>query len=459
MLKKVMATITEYSMLARGDGIVIGLSGGADSVAMTHFLHNCLTELELRIVCVHVHHGLRGEEADSDLEFCQEFCENLGIELIIVRYNVAVEANKRNIGIEEAGRILRYECFNQALQELRYNKIAVAHNQDDMAETVIMNTTRGAGGIRGIPPINGNIIRPLINVSRKKILEYCGHYRISYRTDSTNESNNYTRNWVRNFLLPQMRDNLNPHINLALSRLATISADEDGLISNIAKQAYEKCVKYSKNNQDGLIIDLGQFVTHDIAIKRRIIRMVIEEMLGNTKNITYEHVKSILALTSLQSGKQIPLLDGYMAEKSYNEICIKKPSANDGFSLDLAKNIPIYVSQINRWICLSENIIKENAFTKAINCDRITDGSLQIRTRLSGDRIFFNNVGTKKIKDFFTDKKIRRDGREQAVFIAYGQDVILIFNINGDNDKPIESHKFNPSENDSNTIFLQIWKK
>ena len=453
MQKRVLTTIKEHNMLTRGDGVVIGLSGGADSVALTHFLCN-LPNLGLKIVCVHMHHGLRGREADEDADFCADFCRQLGVDLITFNEDAAATAQEMGIGVEEAGRILRYNYFTQILQQRGCNRIAVAHNQNDNAETIIMQIARGAGAVRGIPPINGNVIRPLADVSREEILAYCARHDLAYRTDSTNNSLDYTRNWVRNFLLPQIEGNLNPSAREALCRLAKISSEENAFLDNITKNSYSKCVKRCEN---GLVINLRAFAQHDVAIKRRIVRFALGEALGNTRDTGYDHVDTVLALEGHQSGKQASLPKDFVADRTYHEICIRKPKNHDSFSITLSKNSQIFVPQINSWVRLCDAPGHENAFTKALDCGKITDGVVQIRSRLPGDKIYFNSVGTKKIKDFFTDKKITRDRREKAVFIAHGQDIILI--MGEDFKKPIESDKFTPNpENNSKTIYLQIWK-
>ncbi|MCL2376000.1 MAG: tRNA lysidine(34) synthetase TilS [Defluviitaleaceae bacterium] len=448
MRKQVLTTIAEHEMLTPGMGIVIGLSGGADSVALTHFLHN-LTELRLRIICVHVHHGLRGHEADEDADFCAHFCKQLGIDLVVFEKDAAAEAVKMGVGVEEAGRVLRYGCFNEVLRQRDYDKIAVAHTASDVAETVLMQVVRGAGGIRGIPPVNGNIIRPFIDIGRNEVLAYCERQGLAFCEDSTNHQSDYSRNWVRNVLLPQIAGHLNPSAADALCRLAKISADEDAFLDNIAKNAYEKCV-------DSHEIDIGVFCQYDIAIQRRIVRIALHKAFGSKKDVTYSHVESIreMAQISTQSGKQVALPRDFMAEKVYNKVCIRKSAEFDTFSVTLPKGQEVFVPQIDSWVCLGNPIMHEKAFTKALDCDRITD--VQIRTRQNGDRIFFKNVGTKKIKDFFMDKKLPRAIREKTVFIACGQDIIVMEDLQNPS-RWIESHKFEP-EVGANVVYLQIWR-
>jgi len=450
MQKQALATIAEHNLLAHGDGIVVGLSGGADSVALTHFLCN-LTELDLKIICVHVHHGLRGDEADRDARFCEEFCKQLGVELVTIQIDAAKEARKMGITVEESGRFFRYNHFYEERFRRGFGKIAVAHNRNDVVETIIMQIARGSGGIRGIPAINRHVIRPLIDASRDDIIAYCDEHKLAYCSDSTNNSNDYTRNWVRNFLIPQIKDNLNPSLDDALLRLAKISAAENKYLDDITKNANET---WLITEDDLVLINLEALARHDLAIRRRIIRNVIAEMLCDMKDITFDHVESVLALANAQSGKRVSLPKGYVAEKQYHHICIKVLADIEEFSVILHENTPIFVPQIGSWVCICDVPQVENAFTKVLDCGKITGCVVQVRTRLAGDRIFFNTVGTKKIKDFFIDKKMSREMREKAVFIACERDIILIMGVG--TEKPIESHKFNP-ENDSKTIYLQIW--
>jgi len=442
MEKQVLATIKEYDMLKPCAGVVVGLSGGADSVALVHFL--CGLSLGLRIVCVHINHGLRGREADGDAEFCADFCNWLGLDLVVFKLNVAAEAKKMGIGIEAAGRKLRYDCLYKVLHQKDHDKIAVAHNKNDVAETVIMHIMRGAGSAKGIAAANGSVIRPFIDVDKDEILAYCERHGLDYRKDSTNNENDYSRNWIRNFLVPHIEGRLNPSVTEALCRLSKISADEDVFLDISAKTAYRKCVSSNEIN----IQTLNQ---HETAIQRRIVRLVLERIFGDMSDITYDHVGSVLDLALKQSGKMVHLPRGFLAERVYDAICIKKSETADGFSVTLSKNNQLFVPQINCWIYLGASPPQEKAFTKALNCDKISN--VQIRTRQPGDRIFFKSVGTKKIKDFFSDKKIPRAQREKAVFIVCGQDIIIIV----DEAKMIESDKFSPAPGDE-TIYLQIWR-
>lgn len=442
MKKQALATITEYNMFAPGDGVVLGLSGGADSIALLHFLHN-LDMPGLKIAAVHINHGLRGDEANEDAVFCEKICQKYNINVVVFDKNVAELAAETGLGIEQAGRQARYDCFHQALTQLGYNKIAVAHNKNDVAETVLMNIFRGAGGVKGIPAVNGTVVRPLINVGRDEILAYCADNGLEFRTDSTNDQNNYTRNKVRNIFLPMARE-VNFAAVDALVRLAGISADEDSFLDNITKNVYKKCV----NNGE---IDIKLLDEHDIAIKRRVIRMALAEAFGGLMDINNNHVEAVLGLFGKENGKRAVLPRSIVAEKIYHKICIKIAGSVQEFSVILPKNIPIYVAQAGKWFYLGKNPPQENAFTMALDCGKIDGVQVKVRTRLPGDRIFFDAVGTKKIKDYFSDKKVPRHLRDRAVFVAADGDVICMM------DGP-KSQKFSP-ETRAGSMFLQIWEE
>ena len=447
MDKQVLASITEHNMLKPGMGVVLGLSGGADSVALLHFLHNL--PFGLKISCVHINHGLRGQESDRDAAFCTNLCKELGIDLVIFNENIATHADEAGLGTEEAGRKIRYARFAQILDQLGYDKIAVAHNKNDVAETVLLQIFRGAGGTKGISAAKGNIIRPLIGTSRKDILAYCAANNLEFCTDSTNHQNNYARNKLRNIFLPMIEQSFNPSAVDTLARLAEIAAAEDRYMDKAAENAFKKCAENGKAE-----IDIDLLEQYHTAIKRRVVRMVLSDVFGNLTDITYAHVDAVLSLANKESGKEITLPKNITARRQYNKICIKKPDAPTAFSVTLPKDMPIYVPRANRWFYLGSIPKYEKAFTMALDCGKISE--VQIRTRLPGDKIYFSNLGTKKIKDFFIDKKIPRHMRDEAVFVACGRDIVLMLGLGLGLDD-IKSEKFVPTT-DADSIFLQIWE-
>jgi len=443
MREQVLATISKHGMLSDVTGIVIGLSGGADSVALAHFL--CEHVPAVQIVCVHINHGLRGIDAENDAEFCRTFCQKMGIELVVFNEDVAKIATADGVGIEEAGRKLRYSRFEEVREQYGYDLIAVAHNKNDVAETALMQIFRGSGAIRGISPIRDKVIRPLIAVERSEIEEYCRANALEYCTDATNHDNTHTRNKIRNTLLPMIAQDFNPSVVDALARLSDISTAENDFLDKIAKDFYTKSAMYV---QDAVSIDANALSLQDLPIRRRVIRIALANAYDGLHDISFVHIDAVLALIDSASGSQVALPKGLMVSRVYDTICIRKPQVLDTFSVNLSKGETVFLTHHSKHIGLFDHMAKENAFTMLLDCAKIE--KMQVRTRLAGDKIYFASVGTKKIKDFFIDKKIPRHQRDTAVFITSGSDVVLML------DGFVKSDKFKP-ETDSQIVYLQIW--
>ena len=197
-------TITEYGMVSPDIRIVVGVSGGADSIALLHYLH---THFPDSVVAAHVNHCLRGAESERDEQFVYSFCKERRIPLFVCREEVAVLAKEQKQSIEDCGRAVRYDFFHSLLKS-DTDRIATAHTLSDTAETVLFHLARGSGvkGLAGIPPVRGQIIRPLISITREEVEQYCQHYGLSYVEDSTNASLEYTRNRIRHRVIPAMAE-------------------------------------------------------------------------------------------------------------------------------------------------------------------------------------------------------------------------------------------------------------
>ncbi len=215
--KKVNNYIREHDMLAAGDRAVVGVSGGADSICLLHLLASLQKTMEMELLAVHVHHGLRGEEAERDARFVEAVCRSLAIPCVIVREDVETYAREQGLSLEEAGRNLRYRAFRKAAEgwksrngQGRY-RIAVAHQKEDQVETILHNLFRGSGlrGLSGMAPVRGEIIRPLLCVGRQEVLDYLEENQHDYCVDSTNETLDYTRNKLRNYLIPEICREIN----------------------------------------------------------------------------------------------------------------------------------------------------------------------------------------------------------------------------------------------------------
>lgn len=232
--EKIAAAISDYNMISDGDAVVIALSGGADSVSLLYALKKLSAQLQFNLSACHVNHGLRGEESDGDMRFCQQLCEKLGVELHILNTDVK-QFQQKHESIEETARRVRYDFFSEVS---RSKKLATAHNSNDTAETVLLNMMRGTGlkGLCGIPPVRGNIIRPLIYCSRDEVEQFCKENSLTYVTDKTNLSDDYTRNKVRHLILPEMLK-INPSLLDTMARMQQNLREDSELLETLGSDA------------------------------------------------------------------------------------------------------------------------------------------------------------------------------------------------------------------------------
>ncbi len=234
--EKIVKAISDYNMISKGDAVVIALSGGADSVSLLCALDKLSQQLSFSLSACHVNHGLRGEESDGDMRFCEELCEKLGVQLEILNTDVK-RFQQKHESLEETARRVRYDFFANVSSG---KKLATAHNSNDSAETVLLNMMRGTGlkGLCGIPPVRGNIIRPLIYCSRDEVEQFCKENSLSYVTDKTNLSDDYTRNKVRHSILPEMLK-INPSLLDTVSRMEKNLREDNELLEALADEALQ----------------------------------------------------------------------------------------------------------------------------------------------------------------------------------------------------------------------------
>ena len=271
----VLETINKYSMISKGDKVIVAVSGGPDSMALLNALINLKEKLGCSLYVAHVNHMIR-EVADSETEYVQEFCKSRGIECFVKKVDVISLANEKKIGTEEAGRNVRYEFFDEIFNKINADKIAIAHNANDNAETVLMNVLRGSGisGLRGIEPVRDNkFIRPLIEIERTDIEKYCEEKTLNPKFDESNKDNTYTRNKIRNVLIPFLKEEFNPSIVEGLNRLSDLASKENKYVENIVNEEYLKILLSNENNK--IVLNLKEFNVLDNFIKGKIILLCV----------------------------------------------------------------------------------------------------------------------------------------------------------------------------------------
>ena len=279
--------IEENQLIKKGDRIVLGVSGGADSICLLHILSCIQKALEIRLFVVHINHGIRGEEAKRDEDFVRDFCKRLNVEFFAFHYDIKKMAKEQKISEEEAGRKARYSTFDTVAKKIIQKegvdaqnvKIAIAHNKDDNAETILHNLSRGSGisGLKGILAQNGNIIRPLLCFSRQEIEEYLSKNNIEYMTDSTNLENEYTRNVLRNEVFPILKNNVNSNVINNFYKTSNIVAEADEYFENLA---IKFCEKNLKNTGDGVfLLNKKELLKKEHILATYIIRYSLREIL------------------------------------------------------------------------------------------------------------------------------------------------------------------------------------
>lgn len=313
----VLDYINKNNLINQNDKVLVAVSGGPDSICLLNILYNLKEKLKIEIYVAHVNHLIR-EEAKGDAEFVKEFCRSKNIEFFYKEYNIKEKAKIEKISVEEAGRNARYEFFEEIAKESSINKIAIGHNKNDLVETLIMNILRGTGtqGLKGILNKNGMYIRPLLDISREKIEEYCEKNNLKPRIDLTNFENNYTRNKIRNIVIPYLKKEFNPNILQTLTRLSQIATEEQDFIDIEVEKYYKKII--INEETESIKISGKEFSKIHIAIKKRIILYIINKLFGNTKQIEKKHVEDIIKLIDNNIGNK------YLTPNKNLKISIRK---------------------------------------------------------------------------------------------------------------------------------------
>lgn len=303
---KVLDTINKYNLIQENDKIIVAVSGGPDSMCLLNLLYNFkiknIKKYELYVA--HVNHCIR-EDAIEDEKYVEEYCKKREIPCYIKRIDVNNLAINNKKGLEETGRKVRYDFFEELYTDLKANKIAIAHNNNDNAETVLMNIIRGTGivGLNGIVPIRNNkYIRPIIECDRPQIEEYCKINNIIPRIDITNKQNDYTRNKIRNICIPYIKEELNSNIVNNLKRLSEIAREENYFINKIIEENYNKIKIEEKENT--VIIDLKKFNELDIFIRKKMVFYIIGLLLGSPTGISKIHIEDIIEMCEKNIGNK-----------------------------------------------------------------------------------------------------------------------------------------------------------
>ncbi len=439
MINKILETINKYNMLKGTNKIVIGLSGGSDSVTLFHILRKIKDDYNLKLEVVHINHCIR-KESIKDEEFCINLCKKYEIPITVYREDIEKLSNNMKITIEEAGRLFRYNCFNKHTTS-NLDKIAVAHNKNDVVETFLMRAVRGSGlrGLSSIQPVRDNIIRPLIEIEKKEIEDYCKNNNFQFIFDKSNLSLEYSRNKVRLQLIPLLEKEYNKEVVNNIYKNSQLISEEENFLDEFAKEVFDEITTAKKGK---LYLDVEKLNSSNIVIQRRIFRKAIYFLSNDYKHLSFNHIEQCVSLINANNGVSFNLPEGVRVIKEYDKICITQQLEDNIFFL---KKVSIdniyYIEDKNLYIGISKKDFKDyreyknsNEVVKKIKClhkKKLSVDSysnLVLRNRMSSDKIYLKHInGNKKLKKYFIDEKIPRDIRDNIILLAEDNSILLIF--------------------------------
>ena len=436
MLKKVNQTIKKYNLLEKGERVVVALSGGPDSTALLVIIAPIAQQLNLSLIIAHFNHGLRGKESDEDEKFSRDLAEKMG--LTFVSGKMDQKKGKKGISPEDFYRRQRYNFFNKVAEDYQAQKIALGHNLQDQAETVLLNILRGSGlkGLKGFLPMrDGKIIRPLIEISRREIISFLNEAGIPYRQDSSNENKRYLRNQIRSELIPYLKEKFNPKIEENLAHMAEILRLEDEFI----RQHVDEVLKSSfiQMQQNRILLKIAYINKLHPAIRLRLFKTILESLNPAKNGFSFIHIKSLDNLAQkCETGKRVDLPLGIEVRREYDDLILEgKKVCSKQMGYEYTMNIPgsIYIKE-RKFTVRSELATKESVDFRGKNevyldLDKIQQPVI-IRNRRDGD--WFQPLGMQgqqKIKSLFIDHKIPRSKRDEIMLLVDQLSVIWIENM------------------------------
>lgn len=450
-------TIKKHRMFEPQDSVLVGVSGGPDSVALLHVLLKIASGLSLTLGVAHLNHGIRSIDSDRDAEFVASLARKLELPFHIQKKNVLSYKKQHKLSLEEAGRRVRYEFFHDIAGGNKYNKIALGHQGNDNAELVLMYLFRGSGptGISGIPPVRDNfsqygiIVRPFLGLTRHEIMDYLNVKKLEYVTDISNQDTKFLRNKVRSELIPLIKESYNPRIIETVNRLSSIIRSDEEWIEDIITPFYEDILLYSKEKE--IALSIPKLVRIHMAPRRRVIRRAIESIKGDLRRITFSHIASVIKLLErvpvfgsldlpgsitvtrkedtlyISSGEKVrskPGSDPENIERSLFEYTINKPgSKSESLCIKETGSILIFS------VISAKNIADiQSAGQQAAFFDMNSMAfPLVVRNFRYGDRFTpFGMTGSQKLKKFFINNKISRNRRANCPVLLSANKIIWV---------------------------------
>lgn len=493
VVENVVNAIEKYNLIDKGDKVIVGLSGGPDSVCLLHVLHTVRERLGFRLYALHVNHQLRGAEADADEAYVRELCTRLGIELHVKSIAISEFAAEKGLSLEEAGREVRYREFDALAKALGGARIAVAHNKNDQAETVLMRILRGTGldGLKGMNHKRESVIRPLLDTERRAIEQYCSDQGLTPRTDRSNLENVYTRNRIRLELIPYIDGLFETDVVESLYRMSSVIKEDCELLEDSVDRALEQC--RIEERQAEIVLSTEELEKMKNGMVKRVLRSAVMHVKGDLKGIENHHIERAASLAAKgKTGAVAQLPHGLRAVRSYGTLKIFKEIGEAGmqkYGQELKTPGNTWIKELNA--CIDVSLIKEVAdikkfaFAETTSLEQFFDydmlreyennnssslpnrhgihegqrniigevvvspapaEGIYIRNRREGDTFKpLKSIGTKKLKEYFIDNKIPRDERDKIPLVAKNNEIVWVVGYK-------ISDKFKVTENTKNVV-------
>lgn len=460
LINKVTASIKKHSMLSGGETVLIGLSGGPDSVCLFHVLNSLRDRYDLGLHAIYIDHGLRPGETEQEKEFCRNLCDTFNVPFITKSVDVKSHAKEHKLNIQDAARQLRYAIYHETSYDIQAHKIALGHTADDQAETLLMRLFRGAGptGLAGIPPVRKNIIRPLIEVPRREIEGFLDGQKIDFVIDSSNLKKDYLRNKIRLSLIPIIKE-FNQDIIETLSKTASIFRDEERYFEIIVTKTLMKLI--SRKTDTRIELFFAPFEIMDKVLIRRVLRRAIDET-RSLSGISFIHIEDIIELIKHgKPGDRLYLPGGIRVIKEYSTFALtsESPAKLTTYTMTIpGATILKEAGVLIKATMVGEDVSELAAYPQGLwrsfgifDSDKLRF-PLTVRPRKNGDFFYPSGFGKKKkLQDFFVDMKIPRDERDRVPLVISGDDIIWVVGYRGD-------ERFRVTGDTKNTVRLEVKK-
>ncbi len=435
-LEKVRAFILKNRLLLKGDTVIVAVSGGPDSLCLLHILHQLLPEFDLKLVAAHLNHCLR-PEAEQEAKAVEKISAKWSLPFETRAVDIRRFKKEHGVSEEEAGRLARYQFLFDMAGRHGASRIALGHQLDDQAETVLLNIIRGTGvdGLAGILPIRSwksvKLVRPLLCLTRSEIEDYCRRNDLYPSLDSSNLETDYTRNKLRLELIPRLEEQYNPRIREVLSRLASLAAADRSFLQGLAQKML---VKIARSGRKHTALMRDELLSLPPALKSRVVRLALQRFVS-LKKIGRRHIDQVLSLVENgTTGQGVSLPGGLVARMEYGRLVLFKESGREPAALEA---LPLKVpgkTYLPGGTVITAKIVDRNSlkwapfsFRAYLDYDSIPDENLIVRSRRPGDRFYPQGAsGSKKLKDFFIDRKVPFYRRDSVPLVTVGNEILWV---------------------------------